>query len=955
MSWNQKPENALRRSQELLNIDQPEAALAILHETFSVRRMIRPWSPVFEEIMIAHIDLCLLLNKSREVKDGIHQYRNMTQSQAPGSLEKVVKYLIEQSVSKCKEAKEATSGEVPVDDLDESTPDANNMMLLSTMTADPAQVQRESTVLLPKIKFLWEVYRVVLDILKSNSKLERLYHTTAIAALEFCAEYKRRTEFRRLCDLMRTHLQNLQKYGGIAAMAKIEEGGKINNRIRGWEGWTPESIELHLQTRFVQLETASTLHLYTEGFRTVEDIYNILQISHSRRKVDGGSGAPKAKVMAAYYEKLTTLFWVSENYLFHAFAWYKYYTLCKEYNRGMTHEQKQYQASAVLLSALCIPTLPDKATTQSSDDGASKIKASVHDDIAKDKTARMASLLGFHTRNPTREALLSEIRAKNVMADVPDYLRDLYKLLEENNNPLVLVEKARPLLERLRAETEKDGEGSLSAYVPPIISVLLLKLMHALSASYHTISLDHIKSLTDGLGVTFTEVEKAIIASASSKSSLPIRVRIDHRSNCLRFGNASGCAPFESDLMRSQLTNLAKQLSKVCSVIHPPDLNAIAVERQALYAEVRATIDQEHEDMLARKELIEARKEEVERLLQEKLKEEEMKKLEAAAQAKAEEERRLVLEKQLREREKIEKIKREMEITEKKNILKSMGENVEAMTEAELLAIDADRLAKEHAEQSAKKKDDAERKLKEIRKKLDYTVRAIRIEEVPLIKKRQEEKVQAEKEHYERDVIKRAQEAKLKWEEDCKSKQALTEFGVFGFMASFEKAVMNGRISQHKVLCEEEDKRAEVIAEKGKLQRARKRKEDERRRKKEEEERAKKEAERKKQEEDRLHREEERRKKEAEMEELRKKKEAERQSFSRTQEAPVDAKGPSSQALDSAAPTKYVPPQKRGTSGSKGYGGETRNAWSRGGSFGGGKYEGRNRYDGGREPRASNR
>ena len=64
---------------------------------------------------------------------------------------------------------------------------------------------------------------------------------------------------------------------------------------------------------------------------------------------------PKAKILAAYYEKLTNLFWVSENYLFHAFAWYKYYSLCKEYNRGMSPEVKKMQASAVLLAALCIP------------------------------------------------------------------------------------------------------------------------------------------------------------------------------------------------------------------------------------------------------------------------------------------------------------------------------------------------------------------------------------------------------------------------------------------------------------------------------------------------------------------------------------------------------------------------------------------------------------------------
>lgn len=81
-------------------------------------------------------------------------------------------------------------------------------------------------------------------------------------------------------------------------------------QVRGWEGWTAESIELHLQTRFVQLETASSLRLYTEGFRTVEDIYNILQISRARRKIPGVNiPPPKAKIMAAYYEKLTNLFW----------------------------------------------------------------------------------------------------------------------------------------------------------------------------------------------------------------------------------------------------------------------------------------------------------------------------------------------------------------------------------------------------------------------------------------------------------------------------------------------------------------------------------------------------------------------------------------------------------------------------------------------------------------------
>lgn len=660
--------------------------------------------------------------------------------------------------------------------------------------------------------------------------------------------------------------------------------------------------------------------------------------------------------MATYYEKLTTLFWVSENYLFHAFAWYKFYTLCKEYNRGMTPEQKKLQASAVLLSALCIPSVPKSSSEE--EDGSTKIKLSKHETYAKEKNIRMATLLGFHTRNPTREALLSDIRASNVMADVPDYLRELYKVLEQDSNPLNLVEKIRPLLNQLRTEIGEEGvvAGTLSTYVEPLIAVLLLKLMHSLSKSYHNISLDHIKSLTDGLGVSFAQVEKAIISAASNKMSngSSLSVRIDHRANCVRFGDLSGGAQLESDTMRSQLTVLSKQLSKVCNVISPPDTTSIDIERETIYKEVRASVDQEHQEMLARKELIEQRKEETERQLQEKAKEEEQKKAEAQARARAEEERRLVREQQLREREKQEKIKKELELSEKKQYLKAMGRNIDAMSEAELAAVDVDALAREHAAKAAKKKDDAERKVREVQKKLDYAVRAIRIEEVPLIKKQQEEKVKTAKERYDADVIERARRAKLQWEEDCKIKASLNSYSVFEAMKDFEKTAMVLRKVAHEAACVEEDINAENIAEKAKMQRARKRKEAEIREMEEEEERLRQEEEARKAEEEKQRREEERRKKEAEQEEIRRKKEAERNAMMRERQqesAPV----PSSRDLDNATNSRYVPPSRRGgTSGAGGgsrWGDGARKAWgsdSRGNNFGGGgRYEGRSN-DGGR-------
>jgi len=230
-----KPELALRRAIELEGINQEEAALTLLHDVLSSRRH-RTWSPAYEQIMITYLDLCLKLHRAREAKDGLHQYRNLSQSQAPGSLEKVIRYLMDKAEQKCTEAKAEVDAEATLAASADATATASEeddgegggfgaspqAILLSTMSTDPAKSQRDSALLLPSLKFLWETYRAVLDILRSNSKLEHVYHAAAQNALRFCRVYKRRMEFRHLCDMLRMHLGNLRQYGSSV----VEDGGE---------------------------------------------------------------------------------------------------------------------------------------------------------------------------------------------------------------------------------------------------------------------------------------------------------------------------------------------------------------------------------------------------------------------------------------------------------------------------------------------------------------------------------------------------------------------------------------------------------------------------------------------------------------------------------------------------------------------------------------------------------
>lgn len=69
-----KPENALKRADELIAVGQKPAALQALHDVITSKRY-RSWQKPLEAIMFRYVDLCVDMKKGRYAKDGLIHYR----------------------------------------------------------------------------------------------------------------------------------------------------------------------------------------------------------------------------------------------------------------------------------------------------------------------------------------------------------------------------------------------------------------------------------------------------------------------------------------------------------------------------------------------------------------------------------------------------------------------------------------------------------------------------------------------------------------------------------------------------------------------------------------------------------------------------------------------------------------------------------------------------------------
>ncbi|BFZ58275.1 eukaryotic translation initiation factor 3 subunit A [Savitreella phatthalungensis] len=809
----QRPENVLKRAEELVSVGQSSAALNSLHDLIVSKRSKSASIASLEPFMLRLVELAVEQRKGKVAKEGLYQYKNIAQNTSIETLVTVVTRFLDLAESKFREARDKAE-QINLDTIDDleatETPES---ILLSTVSSDEAKDRTDRAIVTPWLRFLWEAYRTVLDILRNNGRLEMTYQRVSLKALDFCQNHGRRTEFRRLCDLLRNHLQTAAKY------QSQPHGINLND---------PDTLQRHLDTRFAQLNTAVAMELWQEAFRSVEDIHNLLTIAKR---------PPKPSTMANYYEKLSKIFLVSGNYLFHAAAFNRYATIVRLQNKNATDEELEKLGSLALLSALAIPTMRE----------GNPRGVAMDLDEQRNKNVRLAALLNMSTP-PTRAGLLREALVKGARPIA--FAREIHAIFETQFLPLDLCTKVQPLLAQVASrEVTKH-------YVEPLQQVAMTKLFQQLSRVYETVSFDYVVSLTSAFDLPNGAVEKFIMLGCKRGE---FAMRIDHANNAITFDSdvlepanerasdrqvSHGLQATPAELVRSQLTRLARCLYSTLSHVDPAFCEERAALKKAAISRSIANAEREHEETVARAQIIERRKELANTVRQKREQEEAAKRalqqqreVEAENKRQAEDARRRELDRIKREQDKIKADESKRLVEE----LKASGTNLE-LDDAELEQLDTAKLRALQLEALEKSTRDINERMRITAKRIDHLERAFRRAEIPMIEQSAKDQALEDRANFTAQREASRALAKQKHEDDLVLKQRMVR--VLPDYAAYRERLVDRRGEAFKEKRERAMAKLEQEKEKRREQFRQRQQEEEEQRAREEEARAREEEER---------------------------------------------------------------------------------------------------------------
>jgi translation initiation factor 3 subunit A len=565
-----KPEFALKRAQELMDMGNKEQALETLSVIAVGPKKQKIWSKKLELLVTKFCLLCVDLNKASKARDGLRAFKQISQ-QNPQSVELVVNEFLQAA----EKAIDQVKSDSFVDPLSKINLDPSLAHLVRGITVDEFTGHADKENVRPKVKFLFEAYIVALETLKNNPKLEGAFKNVAKQAFEYCVKYHRVSEFKRI-----TNPKNLtQSYVD-----------------------SEETLTSQLEVKFAQLNASVTLELWSEAHNAINDIYSTLHTTKAVLSKD---------TYINYYAQLEKLLWVSKSFAPHAEALLKYSELKAERDRNLvatvipadmeaearaekekarddiiakSQNENKVLYSRIMLAALCIPL------NAKNDD-----PYCIFYDAQKEKETRLAALLNFEPR-ANRSALLKYLSEGegSILDKCEASVVTLFKLLEVNVQPFVFAKEVNKHLATL-SETPEYRQ-----YCVTLQTISFVKLLQKLSTVYQSMEIVQLQKLFPSLSVQ--EVQKqAIFARGNGQ----VDCMIDHRREVINFAPVS----LSSQDVRYKLAEIACNLRKCVALVDTPNEAELAKKRERVFKSIAAQIPGERQRLIERRQYIEKMKE----------------------------------------------------------------------------------------------------------------------------------------------------------------------------------------------------------------------------------------------------------------------------------------------------------------------------------------------------------
>lgn len=661
---------------ETQKIKTMEAEFDQIYNEFTIKRY-RTFSPELETLAIRFASIGVELRRAKQIKDVLVLYKIICQNVSVDAIQVFYTKLIEFSDE---QVASLNNNDISVDDLELPNFNANQATVLS----DADQLN------LNKVKFCWEIYKCMLDLLKNNNKFETLFAIIAKKAFSFCIKFQRKAEFKRYGEFLRNSLNNMVK-----SSASVASGSAKSMYAVDLTAITSSAAQL--EVRLAQLGAAVELRCWSESYRVLDDLQTLFNVAKK-------SLSPQ--VLFEYFDKVSAILLNSSNndyFLFSAAALLKSLAVCGKFRlwKGDADVAANRLCDLVLLAFIAIPM--DLTTCKVEED---------------DRFIKISQYLGLSSM-PTRESLLHEIenvRGTFIKSNATPQLVALFDATLKNflSSSSEVLTSAMAIIAERYTEFHETIKTAINMQI--LKGILLYK-------TKNEFSLVDLKESFVFKGESNAKFERFICENAWKCFSL--RLKINHQTMTVKIGE---------DLSLFLINNIidlnAANLKKLqtMNLSHYPPLIVDAAERSAFLSRCKRIEEkQEKKEQLEIQQEQENYKQRTLRLHQEQ----EMEKIRLADETKKREIERIAREKQEIEREEINNCVKEFNAkcvaTGKKYAIKdrTFHTKMEFM-QHQMMLLEQD-------------KKECEAFVNRNNKMADHFLRAIRQEEIPVIEKKRDE------------------------------------------------------------------------------------------------------------------------------------------------------------------------------------------------------------------------